>query len=496
MTIKELEEILGMTRANIRFYEQEGLLSPARNPNGYRDYSQEDVETLKRIQLLRKLDVDLETIRALQRGEQTLSQALERQLQRLEADEAALAGAKTVCAQLRREGPDYATLDAGPWLARLEKVPASERFAPPRDEKPLPRDPFQHPWRRYFARSLDLGLYGLAILAVLLLGFHVPLEIMASRVVGLLVSWLANLPMLLLEPLMLSRWGTTPGKALLGIRVLDPEGQKLSLLQARRRTMTVFAKGMGYGIPGYELYREYQSMRDCENWQWHDWEVYPCAGEPEQMTVPEQGWRCWAYAAVRAACYGLVVLISLQSLMPPCRGELDLKDFCQNISFYRRYLSVDGEDFTPEGIREEPEPEPGVIVISDLYENEIQEVWSPVEENGETVGFRYTLHARGNFFWVGLEDRQLGVLAYVGSLPETNCVGLVRDGWLDLLEDRPWDFELVHRGIRLTQRTEIRGADHQTGGWLVAEEDDVPVTVDLEFTVERQGLGPFPGEKP
>ena len=28
MTIKELEEVLDMTRANIRFYEQEGLLSP------------------------------------------------------------------------------------------------------------------------------------------------------------------------------------------------------------------------------------------------------------------------------------------------------------------------------------------------------------------------------------------------------------------------------------------------------------------------------------
>ena len=28
MTIKELETLLGMTRANIRFYEQEGFLCP------------------------------------------------------------------------------------------------------------------------------------------------------------------------------------------------------------------------------------------------------------------------------------------------------------------------------------------------------------------------------------------------------------------------------------------------------------------------------------
>lgn len=486
MTIKELEEALGMTRANIRFYEQEGLLSPARNPNGYRDYSEEDVETLRKIKLLRGLHLELETIRALQRGEQSLSEALERQLGHLEADEAALVGAKTVCAQLQKEGSDYATLDAGPWLERLEKAPASERFAPPKDEKPLPRGPFRHPWRRYFARSMDLGLYGLVIMAVLLLGFHVPMEIMTSRAVGLAVGWLANLPMLLLEPLMLSRWGTTPGKAIFGIKVLDPEGQKLSLLQARRRTMTVFARGMGFGLPGYELYREYQSLKDCENWRWHEWETYPCAGEPEQMTVPEQSWRCWAYVALRAACYALAALISLQSLMPPCRGKLNLEGFCQNINFYQRYLSVDGEDFTPEGVREEPEPEPGVTVLN-LYEIEYQEAWSPVERGGETVGFRYTLHAQGNFLTMDPVHRQLGLLAYVGSLPETNCVSLVKDGWFSLLEDRPWDFELVHEGVRLTQRAEIQGTDQQVGGWLMAEEGAPPVTVDLEFTVEQAG---------
>ena len=38
MTIKEMETRSGLTRANIRFYEAEGLLTPQRRPNGYRDY--------------------------------------------------------------------------------------------------------------------------------------------------------------------------------------------------------------------------------------------------------------------------------------------------------------------------------------------------------------------------------------------------------------------------------------------------------------------------
>ena len=40
MTIKEVEQITGLTRSNIRFYEKEKLISPERNAsNGYREYS-------------------------------------------------------------------------------------------------------------------------------------------------------------------------------------------------------------------------------------------------------------------------------------------------------------------------------------------------------------------------------------------------------------------------------------------------------------------------
>ena len=60
MKINEVEAAVGVTKKNIRFYEEEGLISPSREPgNGYRSYSQADVERLRRIKLLRKLDVPL-----------------------------------------------------------------------------------------------------------------------------------------------------------------------------------------------------------------------------------------------------------------------------------------------------------------------------------------------------------------------------------------------------------------------------------------------------
>ena len=61
MKINEVEAAVGVTKKNIRFYEEEGLISPSREPgNGYRSYSQADVERLRRIKLLRKLDGSLE----------------------------------------------------------------------------------------------------------------------------------------------------------------------------------------------------------------------------------------------------------------------------------------------------------------------------------------------------------------------------------------------------------------------------------------------------
>ena len=44
MKIKQVEELVGITSKNIRFYEDQGLFHPNRSENGYRDYGAKDVE--------------------------------------------------------------------------------------------------------------------------------------------------------------------------------------------------------------------------------------------------------------------------------------------------------------------------------------------------------------------------------------------------------------------------------------------------------------------
>ena len=56
----------GVSSANIRFYEKEGLLSPhGRGENSYRLYSEGDVHQLRFIRLCRAMDMSLDEVRTL-----------------------------------------------------------------------------------------------------------------------------------------------------------------------------------------------------------------------------------------------------------------------------------------------------------------------------------------------------------------------------------------------------------------------------------------------
>ena len=78
MKIKQVEELVGITRKNIRFYENQGLLTPERAENGYREYHQKNIDELKKIKLFRKLGISVEEIKAVLGGNKKLGDCLER----------------------------------------------------------------------------------------------------------------------------------------------------------------------------------------------------------------------------------------------------------------------------------------------------------------------------------------------------------------------------------------------------------------------------------
>ena len=120
MKINEVEAAVGVTKKNIRFYEEEGLITPSREPgNGYRSYSQADVERLRRIKLLRKLDVPLAEIREMLEGQKTLAEGMAQQLERLSTRRKDLDEAISFCTVLEKASGNLEELDVEQTLARL-----------------------------------------------------------------------------------------------------------------------------------------------------------------------------------------------------------------------------------------------------------------------------------------------------------------------------------------------------------------------------------------
>ncbi len=62
MQIGEVCKTCGLTKKAVLYYVQQGLLAPGVLTNGYRDYSEGDVERLREIAVLRRLDLSVDEI--------------------------------------------------------------------------------------------------------------------------------------------------------------------------------------------------------------------------------------------------------------------------------------------------------------------------------------------------------------------------------------------------------------------------------------------------
>lgn len=122
MKIKHVEELVGITRKNIRFYEEQGLLSPGRAENGYREYHEADLKRLKQIKLLRKLSIPIEEIKRVLLEEQNLEVCLERHLRELERQKSSLEQMQILSRRLIDRHITLEQLDTDSCLDEMERL--------------------------------------------------------------------------------------------------------------------------------------------------------------------------------------------------------------------------------------------------------------------------------------------------------------------------------------------------------------------------------------
>ena len=330
MTVKEVEAKTGLERASIRFYEQQGLLSPSRGDNGYRDYSEADLITLERVRFLRSLGFGVQEILAFQRGERALCDALPGRIHALNLEKAERERACRICEEMRADQASYQTLDAEKYL----KAPGSPRVqAPTADVLPEVRSP----WKRFFARTLDAGIAATIFWSLFVLIFRVsPLRM--NGVIWDVAQWMVWLLMLVtFEPLCLHFFGTTPGKAILGLRVESVDGGRLTVRAARERTWEMLWYGEGANLPVYGLVRSWKSFKACL-----DGESLPWEHDSVLVEQPMRAWRGFAYAAVTALCLGTFILCGALAGKPPCSGELTVAQYARNYNTVADYYGDEG----------------------------------------------------------------------------------------------------------------------------------------------------------
>lgn len=331
MNIAEAERRTGLTRANIRFYEKEGLLTPTRGENGYRDYTEDDVQTLRKIMLLRRLRLSVPDIRAIESGEKALPEAAAGQLDVLQGDIRESEQAYAMCRAICEDRAEWNGLDVDRYQSIV--LPADD----PREKDRIP--PAGCPWRRFFARNVDAGLYGLLWSMLSQWVFRINpdnfiqfMAVLAWSTACVYAGWLLTF---VFEPVMLHYWGTTPGKWIFGLSVRDEDGEKLSIRTAYARLWGVFVYGSCYALPLFDWYFNYKCYRACKE------EELPWDLENGCSIVVREREVRW----YRVALYLLVLVlraaagygIDLHAKQPPNRGELTLEQFVENCNDYLKY---------------------------------------------------------------------------------------------------------------------------------------------------------------
>jgi TPR repeat protein len=154
--------------------------------------------------------------------------------------------------------PESLTEAAAPVQKATPEAAPPSAISPPLPAEPPSADTdlTPRPWVRFFAKWFDMSLMAAPVIA------FAP----AMFTSGGLEAWLLQIVMgglawLLIEPLVLASFQTTPGRALLSTKLIYEKGQQIPLGVAYERTLRVYIKGMWLGLPIVYLFPYFLAYR-------------------------------------------------------------------------------------------------------------------------------------------------------------------------------------------------------------------------------------------
>ncbi len=157
LTVSKLAKSAGLSRATLLYYERAGLLKPAaRAANGYRYYTEREVERLKRIIGYRSFGVPVDEIRDLLDRESgaAVETVLRRRFDELETQIGALRDQqRALLSMLEHADLDVRTMTKERWTAIMRAAGLSDEDMQNWHREFEAREPAGH---QEFLESLDL----------------------------------------------------------------------------------------------------------------------------------------------------------------------------------------------------------------------------------------------------------------------------------------------------------------------------------------------------
>lgn len=335
-----------------------------------------------------------------------------------------------------------------------------------------PMNIIKHPWRRFFARTFDLSLYGLIITSMQLLVFR--MDTTGKPFASIIESFLACLIMVALEPALLSTIGTTPGKWIFGLVLRNRDGSKLTYFEGFSRTLGVFGAGLGYGIPLYNIYTEIKSYQICDAGEELPWDEGFSYKLKDTSIL-----RVLGFLLGNAIIFGLVFLLAAQASLPINRGNISVEEYYENCNDYIKYNEIElSKKLTNKGEWIEKSNNTFYIGLNEYPTHEviykqgrIEKVTVSLEVENEDIIYNFN------------HQLAMAYTAFVGADKSVNSMELLSNEAVGYINDCFNDFEFMVENYKITNQVTHEG--YRDGSSLLFAIEEQKQYFSLVFTIER-----------
>ncbi len=345
-------------------------------------------------------------------------------------------------------------------------------------KKPIPTIEMTapYPWRRYFARTLDLALYSLPWF--MFCQFILRWKGDSSLLFNIIAAYMSWLFVFLIEPILLSKLGTTPGKWIFGLEIRDENGQKLRYDAALSRTFGVFKIGAGFNIPLFNIFTQYESFVACKQNRILEWD------EGIRYHLKDKNnWRIAGFLLVCFLMFLLVVLIMLQAQMPKYRGDLTEKQFFANCSDLMHYNNTDfGKILDSKGNWIDPPSNDGNII--NLFSQPLPE-YSVSLHDGKVSAVKIEVESTKDAVIGGyINHMAIATVSFVGAQDGINFAKMSQRKLIEKLGNGLENCSFDIAGVRITNTVEYSGYNNVSNGYLWSNEGGEQY-FHLVFTMEK-----------